>query len=137
MPTAVTPPEAIIYAMVTAAAADRMISAEEIQRMGSAVRELPAFQRFTQDWFAETAQQCGMLLRKPSGVELVLATINDSLPTPLRETAYLLAAEITKSDLATHTDEDLFLAQLANALGLDKLVTASLERAASARNQRA
>jgi len=132
-----TPPEALIYAMVTVSAADRTITTEELDRIGSIVRELPPFHDFTHNWLADTAQQCGSLLRKPDGIDRVLSVIKASLSPRLYETAYVLCAEVAASDLSVHADEVRFLELLANALGLDRATCAALERGARARHQRA
>lgn len=132
----ISPPEALIYAMVTVSAADRTISTEELDRIGSIVRELPPFHAYTRDWLADTAQHCGKLLKKPDGINEVLALIKASLPPRLHETAYVLCAEVAASDLAVHADETHFMELLASALGLDKPTCLALERAARARHQR-
>lgn len=132
----VSEPEALIYAMVTTSAADREITSDEILRMTSIVRELPAFQKFKPEWFADVAQTCGRHLAKAGGVERVIGIIKESLPPHLRETAYVLAAEVALSDVVEHPDEEKFIAMLALALGLDKLTCAALERAAGARHRR-
>jgi tellurite resistance protein len=131
-----TPPEALIYAMVAVSAADRKMTADEISRIGSIVRELPPFLKYNGDWLAGTAQECGKLLGKPHGFEKVLEVVKNSLPAHLHETAYVLAAEVAASDLEHHDDEERFLAMLAAKLGLDKLTCAALERAAKARHQK-
>lgn len=133
----ISPPEALIYAMVTVSAADRTITTEELERIGSIVRELPPFRDFTRNWLADTAQQCGSLLRKPDGIDRVLAVIKASLPPRLHETAYVLSAEVAASDLSVHADEARFLELLATALDLDRPTCAALERGARARHQRA
>jgi len=53
----------------------------------------------------------------------------------LRETAYALAVKIAAFDIAVGKEEMRFLAMLRDHLGLDKLVTAALERGAIARYQ--
>lgn len=135
MSVRLSPPEALIYAMFAVSAADRKITADEISRIGSIVRELPPFLKYDGDWLAGTAQECGKLLSKPQGFERVLDLVKGSLPASLFETAYVLAAEVAASDLEHHAEEERFLAQLAAKLGLDKLTCAALERAAKARHQ--
>ena len=130
----ISPPEALIYAMVTVSAADRTITTDELNRIGSIVRELPPFRTYTDDWLADAVQECGKLLRKPDGVESVLALVKTTLTPELYETAYVLCAEIAASDLAVHHDEEKFLALLAAKLELDELVCAALRRAARARH---
>jgi uncharacterized membrane protein YebE (DUF533 family) len=133
----ISAPEALIYAMVTTSAADRAITTEELDRIGSIVQELPPFRGYTGDWLSGAAQECGKILRKPGGIEQVLDLIRTSLPQRLYETAYVLCAEVAAADLSVHADEKSFLTLLATGLELDKLTCAALERAARARHQRA
>ena len=53
----------------------------------------------------------------------------------LRETAYILAAEVAASDLSSRPEERRFMQLLAQRLRLDNLTVAALERAARARHQ--
>jgi uncharacterized membrane protein YebE (DUF533 family) len=130
-----SPQEALIYAMVTVAAADRMISQNELARINTMVRELPAFRGIEDAWLSREAQDCGKLLAKPEGVHKVVRLIAEALPRELRETAYALAAEVAASDLAMKDDERDFLELLAEGLQLDDLVRTALERGAHARHR--
>jgi len=134
--TQLTPPEALIFAMITISAVDREISDDELRRIGSIVSELPPFQGYNRDWLVDEAQACGRMLVKPNGLDTVLKLVKSSLPERLYETAYVLAAEVAASDLEVRTEEIRCLELLAEALGLDKLTCAALERAARARHQR-
>lgn len=127
--------EALIYVMVAVAAADRTINTDEIQRISSIVRDLPAFRSYADDWFSSAAQKCVRHLSKPQGVEKVLSLVKSVLNPRLYETAYVLAAEVAASDMSEHPDEEQFLDLLAETLGLDELVTVALERAAEARHR--
>jgi uncharacterized membrane protein YebE (DUF533 family) len=127
--------EALIYVMVSVAAADRTINTDEIQRISSIVRDLPAFRSYADDWFSSAAQKCVRHLSKPQGVEKVLSLVKSVLNPRLYETAYVLAAEVAASDMSEHPDEERFLDLLAETLGLDELVTVALERAAEARHR--
>ncbi len=75
------------------------------------------------------------MLQLSEGMETVLDLVSDQLPPRLRETAYAIAVEVAAIDLAVGKEELRFLAILRDALGLDKLVTAALERSAIARFQ--
>jgi uncharacterized membrane protein YebE (DUF533 family) len=130
-----SPQEALIYAMVTVAAADRTISEHELARINTMVRELPAFRGLEETWLSREAQNCGKILSKPGGVNSVVSMVVEALPPGLRETAYALAAEVAASDLAIKDDERDFLALLAEGLGIDPLVRAALERGAHARHR--
>lgn len=131
----ISQPEALIYAMVTVSAADRTISTEELARIGSIIHELPPFENYADNWLADTAQECGTILRKPDGIEKVLSLIKSSLSPRLYETAYVLCAEVAASDLSVHADELRFMQHLAETLNLEPDVCAALERGARARHQ--
>lgn len=131
---ALSPQEALIYAMVTAAASDWTIADIEIARMHSLVRELPAFRGLDETWFNREARECGKILSRPDGIKNVVRLIAEVLTGELRETAYALAAEVAASDLALKDDERNFLALLADGLQLDDLVRAALQRSAYVRH---
>lgn len=137
MSTRLSTPEALIYAMITVAAVDRRISKNELARIGSIVRELPAFEGLDEDCVVSASKDCGKLLARANGLEKVLDLIRTSLPERLRETAYVLAAELAATDLKVEVEEIRFLEMLASKLQLDKLTCAALERAARARHQKA
>jgi uncharacterized membrane protein YebE (DUF533 family) len=137
MTATLTPPEALIYAMITTSAVDRRISDDELSRIGSIVKELPPFHEFDRDWLVNEAQDCGKILARPEGLDNVLDLIAEGLPERLHETAYVLAAEVAATDLRVKVEEVRFLELLAERLQLDKLVCAALERAARARHQKA
>ncbi|MGD9786019.1 MAG: tellurite resistance TerB family protein [Hyphomicrobiaceae bacterium] len=131
------PQQALIYAMITVSAVDRSMSDAELKRIGSIVRNLPVFEAYPEDWLASEAQECGRLLAKDGGMRHVLDLVTASLPEQLRETAYVLAAEVAASDRRIAAEEIRFLDLLAEALSIDKLTCAALERAATARHQKA
>lgn len=131
-----TPAEALIYTMVATAAVDRKLSTDELQRIGSIVRDLPPFHEYERDWLVNEAQECGKVLAKLDGLAKVLVLIREGLPARMRETAYVLAAEVAATDLNVRPEEIRFLELLAEELGLDRLVCVALERAAKARHQK-
>lgn len=133
-PAGLSPQQALIYAVVAAAAVDRQISRVELERINSMVGELPAFRGLEENWFVEEGQRCGRLLARPDGLATVLRSIGRALSLPLRETAYALAAEVTGSDLALRDAERRFLDLLAAELGIDDLLKAALDRAVQVRH---
>lgn len=130
-----SPEQALIYAMVTTAAVDRAIADSELSRIGSIVTELPMFVAYGRDWLVEEAQGCGRVLSGPTGLDTALDMIRDGLPAHLRETAYVLAAEVAATDMKVKPEETRFLELLGDKLEIDQLVRAALERAARARHQ--
>jgi tellurite resistance protein len=131
----ITPHEALIYIMITTAAADRQISDRELDRIAQIVRQLPVFMGYDMDNLAKAAERCGDLLSDEDGLDDMLELIASALPKKLYETAYALAVEVAAADLKVPDEEIRLLELLRDALNLDKLVTAAIERSARARHQ--
>ena len=131
----ITPHEALVYVMITTAAADRQISDRELDRIAQIVRHLPVFMGYDMDNLAKAAERCGDLLSNEEGLDEMLELIASALPKKLYETAYALAVEVAAADLKVPDEEIRFLELLRDALNLDKLVTAAIERSARARHQ--
>lgn len=127
--------QALIYAMFTTSAADNSMNDAEMRRIGSIVRNLPAFRNYNENELVDEAKRWGKIVSAPEGLNNVLEMIGSALPDNLRETAYTLAAEVAASDLSSRPEERRFLQLLAQRLGLDRLTVAALERAARARHQ--
>ena len=131
----ITPHEALVYVMITTAAADRQISDRELDRIAQIVRHLPVFMGYDVDNLAKAAERCGDLLSNEEGLDEMLELIASALPKKLYETAYALAVEVAAADLKVPDEEIRLLELLRDALNLDKLVTAAIERSARARHQ--
>jgi tellurite resistance protein len=127
---------ALIYVMVTMSGVDGLIGEKELRRIGRIVKHLPAFKTFDTEELTQAAQECGEILQQEDGgLEAVLGLVKDALPPALEETAYALACEVAAADLMVGREELRFLALLRDALGLDKLITAAIERGVIARNK--
>ena len=135
MPGTISTEQALIYIMVTMSGVEGKINATELKEIGRVVKSLPIFKNFDTARLTTVAQECGEMLQEPEGLMAVLGLARDQLSPRLRETAYALAVEVAAADLAVGKEELRFLAILRDTLGLDKLVTAALERAAIARYQ--
>ena len=129
--------QALIYTMVTMSGVEGRINRIELAEIGHIVKHLPVFRHFDEARLTTVAQEVGEILQEPEGLTTVLGLVREALPPKLRETAYALAVEVAASDLAVGKEELRFLAILRDTLGLDKLVTAALERSAIARYQAA
>lgn len=127
--------QALIYVMVMMSGVEGKIRPEELAEIDILVRTLPVFKSFDRTRLATVAQEAGDMLQLAEGMQTVLDLVSDQLPLRLRETAYALAVEVAAIDLAVGKEELRFLAILRDALGLDKLVTAAIERSAIARFQ--
>ena len=135
MPGTISTEQALIYVMVTMSGVEGKINATELKEIGRVVKSLPIFKNFDTARLTTVAQECGEMLQEPEGLMTVLSLARDQLSPKLRETAYALAAEVAAADLAVGKEELRFLAILRDTLGLDKLVTAALERSVIARYQ--
>ncbi len=131
----ITPHEALIYVMITMSAADRQVSDRELERIAQVVQHLPIFMGYDVNNLAKTAERCGDLLSSEDGLDEMLELIEGALPKKLHETAYALAVEVAAADLRVPDEEIRLLELLRDALHLDKLVTAAIERSARARHQ--
>lgn len=128
--------QALIYTMVTMSGVEGKINAIELAEIRQLVQTLPVFGDFDEQRLMGVAHEAGEILQDTEGLQAILGLIKEALAPRLRETAYALAVEVAASDLAVGKEELRFLAMLRDALGLDKLVTAALERSAIARYQR-
>jgi tellurite resistance protein len=127
--------QALVYVMVMMSAVEGHVKPEEMAELELLIRTLPVFQRFDRTRLATIVQECGDMLQEKEGLQTVLGLVKDQLPVRLRETAYALAVEVAASDLVVGKEELRFLAILRDALSLDKLTTAAIERSAIARYQ--
>jgi len=125
---------ALVYVMVTISAVDRSMTDSELARIGQIVSHLPVFADYDQEQLVKTAEACGEVLSTDEGLERVLSLIRAALPKKLRETAYAVALEVAAADREVKPEEIRFLEMLGEALELDKLTTAALERGIRARN---
>lgn len=137
MPGTISTEKALIYVMVTMSGVEAQINASELQEIRHVVSTLPIFHSFDIARLESVAAECAEMLQEPEGLRAVLGLVKDQLPPRLRETAYALAVEVAAVDLTVGKEELRFLAMLRDALSLDKLVTAALERSAIARYQTA
>jgi len=135
MPRTINTQQALIYVMVTMSGVQGNIADKELQAIGRVVSELPIFAGFDATKLTIIAEQCGEILQEEEGLSAVLGLVAEALSSRLKETAYAVAVEIAASDLAVGREELRFLAMLRDHLGLDKLVTAAIERSAIARYQ--
>ena len=126
---------ALVYVMVVVAASDGVISDKELKTIGELSKHLPAFRDFDHSRLLATAQDCGALLQESEGFDAILGLVKAALPEHLRETAYWLALEIALADSRVMLEEIRVIEAIRRALGLDRLVSAALERGARARYQ--
>ncbi|HUD51440.1 tellurite resistance TerB family protein [Parvibaculum sp.] len=129
----IAPETALVYVMVTMSAVDSAMSDNELRTIGEIVKHLPAFRNFDTGRLIPIAKECASILQEDGGLDAVFGLVKDALPAQLRETAYALAVEVASADLAVGQEELRLLQILRDALGIEKLIAAAIERGARAR----
>src|SRR4051794_22516960 len=112
---------ALIYTMVMVSAAEGQITDAELDVMSHLVQSLPAFESFDRGRIGELGRECVDLLRREDGLDVALDMIADSLPRPLRETAYALACDVVAADGTASQDELRLLEMLRHRLDVERL----------------
>jgi len=128
---------ALIYVMVVVSASDGNMSENELRAIGDIIKTLPVFRDFDEHRLLATSQECAAILEEDEGLDAVLGLVRNTLPEHLRETAYWLALEVALTDSRVMLEEIRVLELIRRALGMERLVSAALERAARARYQTA
>jgi len=134
MPQTINPHAALIYVMVTMSAVDSAMSDNETLKIGNIVTNLPAFNDFDPERLVSVAEECASILSEEGGLDAVFGLVRDALPPHMYETAYALAVDVAAADLAVAQEEIRLLQLLRDALGLEKLIAAAIERGARARH---
>jgi len=135
-PLALSPQDALIWAMVMISAADRQVSDDEIDDIQDRIIRLPAFDSFDFSRLPTVVDDCATVLNEAEGLERALGAISAALPKRLHETAYVLALDILIAD-GMESEEELNLTEmLRDRFDLDELVCAALERGLRARYRR-
>ena len=129
-----SPEAALIYTMVLAAAADGDMTDGELRAIEEMIVFLPAFRDFDIKSIAGIASDCTDLLAKENGLDIAFRRIKGALETGrLHECAYALACDVVAADGKVTQDELRFLELLRDAIVVDRLTAAAIERAARAR----
>ena len=129
--------EALVCTMVLVAAAHGGITDREIGVMTGLVQTLPVFEHFSAERLEAATDAAVNLLREEDGLNHAGRLIGEALGPRLRETAYALACEVVAADRLAHQETLRMLEFVREALDLDPLVTAAIERGIRARQQRA
>ena len=135
--SALDPPEALVCTMVLVAAADGGMTDREIGVMSAQVQSLPVFRDFTSARLAAASDTAVRLLDETNGLDHAARLIRGALGPKLRETAYALACEVAAADTIEQPETREILAFVRDALHLDPMVAAAIERGVRARYQTA
>ena len=131
--SALSPQDALVMVMVMVSASDRAMTDPELHQISEIVNTYPVFTEYSKERLVVTAEAASHSLAEENGLENTLAAIRDAIPERLRDTAYACAVDVAAADLALKQEELRLLQMLRDALGLDKLTIAALERSAMAR----
>lgn len=129
------PLDALIHIMVIMSGSDRAMTDTELGKIGNIAQTLPLFRHYSPDDLMSAVAVCREILQADDGLHQVLSAAGEALPKKLRETAYALAVEVAAADLRLEREELRVLQMVRDALNLDKLVCAAIERSARARFQ--
>lgn len=133
MTALISPQDALVYVMVTAAAADRTVHSIESEVISGIVETLPVFAKYERTHLASAISACKELLSSEEGLDAILGLVAGALPHGLRDTAYALAVEVAASDRKVIQEELVFLELLADRLDVPKLSIAAIEYSARVR----
>eukprot|EP00752_Nemacystus_decipiens_P018941 g16997.t1 len=126
----ITAQDALVMLMVMVSASDRSMKDEELAKIGEIVSSFPVFAGYSHERLVATSETASLALSEEGGLQSVLDSIAQAIPEKLRDTAYACGVEVAAADLALRQEELRMLQMLRDALDLDKLTVAALERIA-------
>lgn len=129
------PHGALVYTMVLVTGAESKLPVTERNIIGDIVAHLPAFRGFDVGRLPAHLNECAALLSHDDGLEETLDAIKAALPARLRETAYAIACDLIAAAGAATQQELQVLELIRDALDIDRLIAAAIERGARARFQ--
>src|SRR5690242_15457653 len=97
--------EALIHLMVVMSASDRDMTDAEMRRIGNLVRGMPVFAGFDEEGIIAAARRCQEILQRDDGLDAILASVRDDVPSRLHDTAYALAVEVATADRQVAPEE--------------------------------
>lgn len=125
--------DALVMLMVMVSASDRAMKDEELVKIGEIVSSFPVFDGYSHERLVATSETASLALSEEGSLESVVGAIAAAIPEKLRDTAYACGVEVAAADLLLRQEELRMLQILRDALHLDKLTVAALERSAMAR----
>lgn len=125
--------DALVMLMVMVSASDRSMRDEELAKIGEIVSSFPVFDGYSHDRLVATSETASLALSEDGGLQSVVDAISQAIPERLADTAYACGVEVAAADLALKQEELRMLQIIRDALNLDKLTVAAIERSAMAR----
>lgn len=136
MSDVLSPPDALVAVMIAISAADEVQSTEELVLIDRIIDTLPCFADYDKDRVRGVSEIVRDLFSEEDGLDALLGLVAEALPERFYETAYALACDVAATDGKVKMTELKFLEMLRHDLGVGRLASAAIERAARARYQR-
>lgn len=127
---------ALVDFMVVISACDAEMTDSELRTIGATVTNMPIFRGFDSNALPKLAAETAARINRDGDLTHLIEGIANNVPAELTETAYVCAAEVAAADGLDRREERRVLNLIAQALKLDPLVAAAIERAAHARQRR-
>ena len=129
-----TPQDSLVAVMVGISVSDETIRTEELLSIEQMVDYLPVFGGYDADRMRRVAKTVFELFEVEDGLDALFGLVKADLPEHLFETAYALACDVAAADGKLAQAELRFLQELRDALAVDRLHAAAIERGARARH---
>jgi tellurite resistance protein len=127
---------ALVDLMVVISACDAEMTDSELRTIGATATNMPIFRGFDAEALPKLAAESAAKINRDGDLSALIQGIVANVPAGLTETAYVCAAEVAAADGLDRREERRVLNLIAQALRLDPLVAAAIERAAHARQRR-
>ncbi|MDG4647961.1 tellurite resistance TerB family protein [Roseibacterium sp. SDUM158017] len=131
---ALSPEDALVAVMVAVSVSDEAIRTSELLKIEQIVNHLPVFGAYDADRTQAVAETVFTLFEEEDGLDALFGLMRATLPERLFETAYAIACDVAAADGAIEQTELRFLEELRDALEIDRLHAAAIERGARARH---
>lgn len=126
--------DSLVATMIAMAAADSTMTDSEVESVTAIVGLLPVFRGFEPRRIAEISAIVVQMLQEESGIDQIMALVEEGVPGYLIETAYALACDVAAADGELSYEEMQLLEIIRHRLGVDRLSAAAIERGARARH---
>ena len=129
-----TAQDALAALMVAVSASDEEIRTAELVKINNAINNLPIFADYDLERLPRISRMVFDLFEQSDGLEALFGLFLDAVPERLFETAYALACDVAAADGRVVGPEVRMLEEIRDALSLDRLHAAAIERGSRARH---
>jgi tellurite resistance protein len=116
-PPKMTPQEAFVGVVMSAVAADGVITQEEALGVATVLNRMKLFQGVNQNQMKGIFDRTINTLKSQGPSQLIMAA-KETLPADLRDTAFAIAADLVLADGVVEDREKKFLEELQKAMGV-------------------